>query len=102
MKITPLDIRKQRFRKSWRGVDAGEVRDFLHMVAEELEEIVRESMFLEEELGKRTQQLQTYTDRENTLKETMLTAQKVTEEMKETMKKEAQLVVAEANTTASD
>ena len=96
MKITPLDIRQQRFTQKWRGVDPDEVKDFLHMVAEEVEEVVRESMFLEEELGKKTQQLQAFRDREDIIKGAMLTAQKVTEDMKETVKREGEVILSEA------
>jgi len=35
MRITPLDIRKQEFRKSMRGLDGDEVYAFLTTVAEE-------------------------------------------------------------------
>ena len=100
MKITPLDIKQQRFKQVRKGADRDEVRDFLHLVAEEVEDVVRENMYLEDELGKRTHQLQLLKDRENALKETMLTAQKVTEDMKSTVKKESELVLAEAQLEA--
>ena len=96
MKITPLDIRQQRFSQQWRGYVPAEVHDFLQLVADDVEQVVRENMFLEDELGKKSSQLQIYRERENTLKDTMLTAQKVTEEMRAVSKKEAELLLSEA------
>jgi len=43
MKISPLDIRKQTFRKALRGLDEQEVGNFLEMVAEEVERLVQEA-----------------------------------------------------------
>ena len=39
MRITPLDIRKQEFRKAMRGLDAEEVYAFLSTVGDEYESI---------------------------------------------------------------
>ncbi len=50
MPITPLEIRKQEFRKSLRGYDPHEVRSFLEMVSTELENLLRENAGLSEKV----------------------------------------------------
>lgn len=97
MNLTPLDILQRKFAKRWRGMDSREVKDFLEIIASELEELIRENRFLEEELKKANNTLASYRERENTLKETMITAQRVTAEMKNNVKKEAEIVLSEAN-----
>ena len=49
MKLTPLDIRRQEFKRVVRGIDPEEVSVFLDMVAGEFERILRESKALSEE-----------------------------------------------------
>lgn len=100
MNLTPLDILQRKFAKRWRGLDAREVKDFLEIIAGELEELIRENRFLEEELKKANNLLASYRERENTLKETMITAQKVTQDMKNNVKKEAEIILSEANMEA--
>ena len=43
MRITPLDIRKQPFRKTVMGFDRDEVNSFLEMVANEFEQIIKQN-----------------------------------------------------------
>ena len=48
MKITPLDIRKQSFKKAFRGIDPEEVQAFLEMIAEEFERLNLENLDFKE------------------------------------------------------
>jgi DivIVA domain-containing protein len=50
IEITPLDVRRKRgdFRKAMRGYEPQEVDTFLDLVAERLEELVKETMMLRE------------------------------------------------------
>ena len=43
MQITPLDIRKHPFRKTFKGFDPDQVNSFLNMVADEYEKLIRSS-----------------------------------------------------------
>ena len=97
MNITPLDIQQQQFKgKMLGGLDPNDVDSFLQMVASEMESLIRENSDLKEQVRKFTQQLEEFSQREVTLRETMLAAQKVTEEMKANAQKEAHLTVSEA------
>lgn len=46
MRITPLDIYQQEFRRVLRGVDPDEVEDFLERVADDYEQLTRENTAL--------------------------------------------------------
>ena len=96
MKITSLDIRKQSFKKAIRGIDAEEVQAFLEMIAEEFERLNRENLELKERERTLETEVKRYRDIENTLQETLLTAQKAADDVNENAKKEAQLIIKEA------
>jgi len=100
MKITPLDVGNHRFPKKFRGYDRREVDIFLEMVSQEMEELIQENQYLAEEMKKRTQQLNELKEKEHLLQESMLTAQKMSDDMKDNMLKEAQVVVAQAELEA--
>jgi cell division initiation protein len=96
MKITPLDIEKQQFRRSLRGYSVNEVDTFLDLVAREYEEALRENIEVKDELKRKTAQVDEFRTREEALKETMVTAQKATAEIKDAARKEADIIMARA------
>lgn len=100
MKLTPLDIRQKQFKSSFRGLDAKDVEAFLDLVAGEFEELAKENISLKDELARRAQKIDEYREREKTLQETMVAAQKVADEMKQGAKKQAEIVVGEAELQA--
>jgi cell division initiation protein len=100
MQITPLDISQKAFARSWRGLDREEVEAFLSLVANEFEEVVRELQTLREESRRKDEQLAELKGRERALQETMITAQKACEEIREAARKEAEITLAEAELQA--
>lgn len=100
MRITPLDIQQKQFKKVMRGFEPEDVQTFLELVRTEFEELVKENNALKDELRRRLSEIDEYKDRERTLKSTMLTAQKIAEDIKENAKKDAELIVAEAQVQA--
>lgn len=101
MKISPLDIRNKRFEKRWRrGVDEEEVRVFLDATASEMEAVTREMAYLKENLKKAEASLEEYREREKALKDTLVMAQRMTEEIRSGALKEAESVVSEARLQA--
>ncbi len=96
MKITPLDILNHKFKKKFMGYDKIEVDIFLEMVANEMEQYSKENAFLTEELKRKSNQISEFQERESTLKETLLTAQRLAQDMKSSMVKEAQVILGEA------
>jgi len=94
--ITPLDVDQKQFRMVLRGYDPNEVNTFLSQVSRELEDLVRENKNLEEELRRRDEALREYRQNESRLREALVSAGRMTEEIKESARKEAELIRAEA------
>jgi cell division initiation protein len=100
MKITALDIRQKHFRTALRGYDVREVGAFLELLASELEDVVKENIALKEEMRRKQVRIDAYHEREKTLQETMVTAQRISEDVKAAAKKEAELVIGDAELQA--
>jgi cell division initiation protein len=101
MKITPLDIQQQQFKgKMFRGLDPDEVDAFLQTISREMEDLIRENSELKEQLRRNADSLAELSAKEVQLRETMLAAQKITEEMKNNAQKEATLIISEAELKA--
>lgn len=101
MPLSPLDIQQQRFRVRFGGgLDKAEVDAFLNLVASEMEKLIRDNAELHEEQRATRRLLEDYRAREDALKETMITAQKVTEDIKRAAEKEADIIVSRAELDA--
>lgn len=100
MRITPLDVRKQEFRKIMRGLDSDEVYAFLATVADEYEAVLNDNKALRERLLELDDKVQEYRSIERTLRDTLLTAERVTVESKDNARREANLIVKEAQLEA--
>jgi cell division initiation protein len=97
MRITPMDIRQQQFTvKMFRGFDVQEVETFLADLAGDYETLLKENALLKEQLQVLEERTRGLEDRERVLQETLVTTHKVVEEMKEGARKEAGLIVREA------
>ncbi|MGE5237406.1 MAG: DivIVA domain-containing protein [Chloroflexota bacterium] len=100
MRITPLDIQQKQFPVKFRGFDVDEVYSFLELLREELEEILRENASIKEQLSRADTQLKDYQHIESNLRETLVTAQQMVEEYKSNSRKEAELIIREAELRA--
>ncbi|MFN3480347.1 MAG: DivIVA domain-containing protein [Thermodesulfovibrionales bacterium] len=100
MRITPLDIQQKQFPMKFRGFDVEEVYAFLEVVREEMEDLLRENASLKEQLFRAESQIKEYRDMETTLRETLMTAQQMVEEYKTNARKEAELLIREAELKA--
>jgi cell division initiation protein len=100
LRLTPLDIKKQEFKRAMRGYDVEEVNTFLEMVAEEFEALQREKNRLEEEAVKLRTQLHDYQEVERTLKQTLMHAQESLQLSRENSKREADMLISEAELQA--
>ena len=100
MRLTPLDIRKQEFKKAMRGLDADEVNAFLSTLADEYEAVINDNKALRERLLELDDKVQEYRNMEKTLRDTLLTAERVTVEAKENARREADILVKEAEIEA--
>jgi len=96
--LTPLDVRKKRgdFRKVLRGYDADEVDSFIEMVAERLEELVKENLTLAERVERLQDQVSQQENREEAVREALVTAQELRRDMRLQARREAELLRREA------
>lgn len=96
--LTPLDVRKKKgdFRRAVRGYDAELVDDFLDMVAERLEELVKQNVALTERAEHLQEQVASFREREKALNEALVTAQQLRSEAQAQADREAELVRREA------
>ncbi len=100
MRITPLDVRNHHFGRRLRGLDSAEVESFLRLVSEDYEQLLREN----ERQGERIRQLEQRVEQlvadERLLKETLLSAQAMTSDLREAAIKESEVLVGEAEVKA--
>jgi cell division initiation protein len=101
MRIAPLDLRQQRFKVAFRGFDRSEVVAFLTEAADDYEQALREIDRLRQDLARMEAILAEHRERETNLRNTLLTAQRLADEIKEAAQAEARLIVREAEGRAS-
>jgi len=101
MKITPLEIKRQQFKRVLRGFDPVEVETFLDMVSTELEEMIRQNKEQNDALIELEVQLRDYKNMEKTLQQTLMQAQETSGRSAENSRKEAELIVHEAQLKAT-
>lgn len=100
MRLSPADVRQQQFtEKMFRGFDRDEVDRFLDQIAEDYESVIKENALLKEQLAAFEERSRSTAELERTLRDTLVTTQKLTDEMKANAKREAELIVREAHVT---
>ncbi len=102
MRITPLDIQQKQFPVKFRGFDEEEVDSFLELVREEMEELLRENSSQREDVKKYEKQLKDYKNLETTLRDTLIATQRMAEDYKKNIQKEAELITKESELRADD
>jgi cell division initiation protein len=96
MNVSPLDLRQQRFRKSFRGFDPVEVASFLVAVADDYEQALRETDRLRQDLMRMEAVLAEHREHEKNLQSTLLTAQKLSDDLRATAEQDARRIIREA------
>ncbi|MFQ5480145.1 MAG: DivIVA domain-containing protein [Thermodesulfobacteriota bacterium] len=102
MKITPIEIKGYALKKKAFGYDTREVDSLKDLAAGALEEANREKTLLEEKIRELSEMLTHFQKNEAILKEAITTTQKMSIEIKESAKKEAELIIAEAKVRGDD
>lgn len=100
MPLTPLDIHNKEFTRTFRGYDEDEVNEFLDQVIKDYESVIREKKALEEQVAQLNEKLGHFSNIEGTLNKSILIAQETAEEVKGNAKKEAKLIIKEAEKNA--
>ncbi|MET0619436.1 MAG: DivIVA domain-containing protein [Thermoanaerobaculia bacterium] len=97
---SPLEIQKREFSRRWKGLDPVEVQTFLTDVAEDMESLARENVGLETRIRSLELENDEHRERERILKQTLLSAQQASEDMRASARKEGELIVREAQGSA--
>ncbi len=102
MPLTPIEIKNKSFSKAIGGYNKKEVKAFLAMVSKEIEELRNERASLAQKVDELSMRIAGIEKTEALLKETLMTAQKATSEIKDNAKKEAELIISKAKTEADN
>ncbi len=95
-----MDIRKKAFSTQRHGLSKTEVEEYIGELATEIENLRKERAQLTEKAEELAGHLAAYENTEQLLKDTLVTAQKATNQLREDAEKEAQLIVEKAKLEA--
>jgi cell division initiation protein len=97
MKIGPVDIRNHTFqRKAMRGIEEAEIRAYLDLVADRLEEAIREAGEMRDLVDRANAEIREYRAMEKTLRDSLVSAERVGEERLSLAEREARLILKNA------
>lgn len=100
MKIAPIDIAHKTFSKKLMGIEPEEVNEFLRLVSDEMETLIREKNSLKEALREKDLQILEYKERDKVLRDTITSAQRMSEKLREEAERESNLILQDANQKA--
>lgn len=101
MAITPNEISNKEFKRGFRGYDMDDVDEFLEQIVDDYEKIYKENISLKEKIEMLNEKIEHYSNIESTLQNTLLLAQKAAEQAKDNSKKDAELIIRDAQETAN-
>jgi len=101
MKLSPLLIKKQEFKKSMRGYNVDEVQAFLDKISSEMEELINENEALEQEVAALNHKVEEFQKIEKNLEDTLIKTQETSAQAIESSKKQAALIVKESEIKAN-
>jgi cell division initiation protein len=100
MRMTPLDVQSHQFARRLRGYDADEVEAFLRIVSEDYESLVLENESQGDRIRRLERQVDELSAQEALLKETLTSAQQMTQEMRKSAERESEMRLAEVEIRA--
>jgi cell division initiation protein len=96
MKVSPLDLRQLRFRTAFRGFDRAEVLALVTEVADDYENALREVDRLRQDVVRLEALLGQHKEHERDLRDTMVTAQRVSDDIRTNAEAQARQILREA------
>lgn len=100
MALTPIDIHNKEFNRGLRGYNVDEVNSFLNQVIKDYERLIQEKSGLEKDVESLNAKVSHYVNLETTLNQSIVVAQETAEELKTNARKEAKLIIQEAEKNA--
>ena len=102
MRLTPLDIRRQRFRRTMRGYDSAEVEAFLEMLAAAWEEAQSRLDAADKELTVLRARAADFDRMEGAVREVLVAQQQSASRAREDAQKEGELIIMDAEVKAAN
>ncbi len=101
MRVTPLDIIQKQFSPARRaGYESDEVRQFLEAVRESMEELLKESQRLREQVAQRDAEIEELRSKESDIKSTLMLARRLSDDMERASRRESDVLIGEARLEA--
>jgi len=100
MKLSPLEIRKMDFSRSFRGYHTDEVRAFLEIVADQMDTLQQEVNNLSDKVVRLETRLADFQMMEKTLQDTLMKAEEASQRARADSQREAEIIVREAQVEA--
>lgn len=100
MALSPIDIHNKEFTRGFRGYNEDEVNDFLDQVIKDYEIALRANKDMEKEIEELNKRIEHFGSIEDSLNKSLIVAQETAEELKANAKKEAKLIIKEAEKNA--
>jgi len=100
MRLSPLDIQHHRFARRFKGYDPSEVDHFLQMLREDYDSLIVENESLKSTVRELDQRVNNLLANERTLHSAIVTAQSMTDDLRQSALKESEMLIAQAEIKA--
>lgn len=100
MVLSPLDIQKKEFGRSFRGYNQEEVDQFLDQLVQDLESVQKQNNTLAEKLEHSEASRSRYQEMEQLIKDALIMAQKNADDLVRNARQEAEVILEEARLNA--
>ena len=100
--ITPVDIQNKEFKSGAFGYNKKDVDEFMGLIESEFDSLYKQNIALNDKINMLSEAIKQYKSMETALQNTIVTAQSVSEEMKNTASLKAETIVKEAENKAAD
>jgi cell division initiation protein len=101
LSVSPLDLRQAQFGTAMRGFNKTDVTALLLQAADDFEHVLRENERLRQEVVRIEASLNQFRELEGSLKNTLVSAQRVADDMRENATQESARIVREAEGRAA-
>lgn len=101
MNVSPHGLRQQKFKTVFRGLDPVEVASFLAAVADDYEQALREADRLRQDVARLEIVVRGHQEQEKSLQNTLVTAQRLSDEIKAGADENALRIVREAESRSA-
>ena len=98
--LTPIEIHNKEFSTKFKGYDPEEVNDYLDEVIRTVEQLIRENKDLEKRVKFNEEKVEYFNSIQETLNKSILVAQEAADRLRENARKDAEIIVFEAEKAA--